>query len=236
LPAGGGGPIFSIQLPGPPAPSKRGRSDTLVSIQMTRFRLSVVAAFALATPLAAQQPSPQQASAPTSALRASPSGRATTAVTLARPRAEGQAAPAGEQPIRVSIDYGQPHARGRQVIGTVVPMNQVWRTGANDATTLTTDVDLMFGETRVPKGVYTLFTLPGERGWKLIVNKQSGQWGTEHNAAQDLARIDLKARSLPEPMESFTIWLVPAADAPARGVLKMAWGNQELSTDWRVAQ
>jgi hypothetical protein len=93
----------------------------------------------------------------------------------------------------------------------------------------------MIGGTRVPKGVYTLFTLPSERGWKLIVNRQSGQWGTEHDPSQDLARIDLKSRTLPEPLESLTIWLVPAADAPARGTLKLAWGTQELSADWRVA-
>jgi hypothetical protein len=202
---------------------------------MTPVRLFLVAGLALTTRLGAQQPAQQAPAAQTGALRASPSGRATTTVTLARPRPEGQEAPAGERPVRVSIDYGQPHARGRQVIGTVVPMNQVWRTGANDATTLTTDVDLMIGSTRVPKGTYTLFTLPSERGWKLIVNRQSGQWGTEHDPSQDLARIDLKSRALPEPLESFTIWLVPAADAPARGTLKLAWGTQELSTGWRLA-
>jgi hypothetical protein len=208
---------------------------------MIRTTLYAAAALSLATPLAAQQPAqPAQPAQPTAvaagALRAAPSGRATTAVTLVRPRPQGQAASPAEQPIRIAIDYGQPHARGRKIVGDVVPMNQVWRTGANDATTLTTDVDLMLGGARVPRGVYTLFTLPSEQGWKLIVNRRTGQWGTEHDPAQDLARIDLKSRTLSEPMESFTIWLVPAADAPARGTLRLAWGTQELSADWQVAQ
>jgi len=203
---------------------------------MTRTALSVLSAAAtlvLAGPLAAQQP---PAAAPTGALAIAPSGRATTVVNLAPPRGQGQSASPAAQPLRIMIDYGQPHARGRNVYdGKIVPNNAVWRTGANSSTTFTTDVDLMFGDTRVPKGVYSLYTLPGDDGWKLIINKQTGQWGTEYDPAQDLARIDMKVRKLSEPIDSFTIWLVPATDGP-RGTLRMAWGNQELSTDWRVAQ
>lgn len=168
------------------------------------------------------------------------SGRASTTVSLNVPRQQGVEAPA---PKRIVIDYGQPHARGRTVVGGVVPFDTVWRTGANEATEFRTDVDLRIGGVTVPKGEYTLYTLPTRSGWKLIINKQTKQWGTTYVPTQDLARIDLKSKRLAEPIESFTIWLIPSPEMPAagtappaRGLLKMAWGDVELSTDWAVVQ
>lgn len=137
-------------------------------------------------------------------------------------------------PAKLEIVYGQPHARGRVVFGTLVPWDSVWRSGANLATQLTTDVDVVIGGALVKRGVYTLYSLPTRSGWKLIINRQTGQWGTEYDPAQDLARVDLRSRTLAEPVETFSVWLVPAADQPARGVLKMAWEKTELSVDWRV--
>src|SRR5437899_1233064 len=86
----------------------------------------------------------------------------------------------------ISIAYSQPSMRGRKIMGDLVPYDQVWRTGANDATTLTTESDLNIGGTAVPKGTYTLYTLPSAGTWKLIINKQTGQWGTEYHQEQDL--------------------------------------------------
>jgi hypothetical protein len=106
-----------------------------------------------------------------------------------------------------------------------------------------TDVDLVVGGVAVPRGSYTLYTLPSRSGWKLIINKNTGQWGTEYSAEQDLARVDLRARQLREPIDAFSIWLVPDVTRDAgggitgglpRGVLRLAWGDVELSTDWRV--
>ena len=146
-------------------------------------------------------------------------------------------------PAKIAIDYGQPHLRGRSVIGMpgVVPWDTVWRTGANMATQLTTEVDLTIGNTFVPRGVYTLFSLPTRNGWKLVISKESMQWGTDYDASKDFARIDLRQRTLAEPVESLTFWLVPAVEAQTsktfpHGVLKFAWGNTELSTDWRVGR
>jgi hypothetical protein len=144
-------------------------------------------------------------------------------------------------PAVIRIEYGQPHARGRVVMGSsLVPMDSVWRFGANLATHLTTDVDLELGSVRVPRGQYTLFARPAAAGWELIVNRQTGQWGTDYNAAQDLARVPLRSRTLAESLDSFTIWLVPdavAAGQPpeaASGVLRFAWERLELSVPWRV--
>jgi hypothetical protein len=146
-------------------------------------------------------------------------------------------------PAKIAIDYGQPHARGRNVIGMagVMPWDSVWRAGANMSTQLTAEVDMTIGNTFIPRGIYTLFALPTRNGWKLIVSKEVLQWGTDYDPKQDFARIDLRSRTLPEPIESLTFWLVPALEAPPsttfpHGVLKFAWGTTELSTDWRVGR
>ena len=205
----------------------------------------LLSSIASAQQAANQPPTAQQAQAQAPAVpRAAASTRATTAVLIDRRQFEGgwnQAIVAG--PARIEIDWGQPHLRGRNVIGMpgVVPWDSVWRTGANMATQLTTEVDLTLGNAFIPRGVYTLFTLPSRNGWKLIVSKQTLQWGTDYDPAQDLARVDLRARTLAEPQESLTFWLVPAVEnaqsrAFPHGVLKFAWGNTELSADWRVGR
>jgi hypothetical protein len=180
----------------------------------------VFAAALAAAPLAAQAPA---------GVRLDASTRATAEATLRPPRVQGQPAPA---PLKVRIDYGQPHARGRQVVGGLIPKGEVWRFGANAATTLVTDVDLTIGGTAVPKGTYTLFALYSDAGWQLIVNRKTGQWGTEYDASQDLARIPVQARTLAEPVESFSISLVPAGDGAPRGTLRFAWGTAEGTVAW----
>lgn len=146
-------------------------------------------------------------------------------------------------PAKIAIEYGQPHLRGRSVIGMpgVVPWDSVWRTGANMATQLSTEVDLTIGNTFIPRGVYSLFTLPTRNGWKLVVSKEVLQWGTAYDPSKDLARIDLRQRTLSEPVESLTFWLIPTPVNPPsntfpHGVLRFAWGNTELSADWRVGR
>lgn len=190
---------------------------------MIRFR-SVAPALALS--LAAAAPLSAQGN-----LRAAASGRATTVVTLSAPRVQGQAAPKAH---KISIDYGVPHARGRAVEGALAPdLGKVWRLGANEATTLTTDVDLDIGGTTVPKGTYTLFAETTKGAWKLIVSKKTGQWGTEYDQAMDLARIPLKERTLSTPVESHTIWLIPSGEG-ANGELRFAWGTLEHSVAWKA--
>jgi len=144
-------------------------------------------------------------------------------------------------PARIAIDYGQPHARGRKVIGEIVPYDSTWRSGANVATHLTTEVDLTVGNTFVPRGLYTLFSLPTRTGWKLVISRQVFEWGTDYDPKQDLGRVDMKVRTLSEPLESLTYWLVPTPESNTstmlpHGVLKLAWGTTEASVDWRVGR
>ncbi len=144
-------------------------------------------------------------------------------------------------PAVIRVEYGQPHARGRTVMGSnLVPMDSVWRFGANLATHFTTDVDLELGSTRIARGTYTLFTKPSARGWELIISRQTGQWGTDYDPAHDVARVPLTLRTLNDAIESFTIWLVPNVTPQgqppeaAAGVLRFAWERTELSVPWRV--
>jgi hypothetical protein len=106
---------------------------------------------------------------------------------------------------KITVEYSRPSLKGRKVGQELAPYGKVWRTGANEATSFTTEIDLNIGGVKVPAGKYTLYSLPSEGTWKLIINKQTGQWGTQYNEAQDLARIDMKKSSLPQPVEQFTI-------------------------------
>lgn len=108
---------------------------------------------------------------------------------------------------KVTIEYSRPSMKGRKIMGGLVPYGKVWRTGANEATTLTTETDLDIGGAKVPAGKYTLYTLPSQGTWKLIINKQTGQWGTEYDQKQDLARVDMKTSEIVVPVKQFTISL-----------------------------
>lgn len=214
---------------------------------MNRPRYLLIAALAVASTQAGAQAQPA-AAAPAQQPRppiprAAQSTRASVEALIDRRWLNNQwLATAGVAgPARIAISYGQPHARGRNVIGTVVPFDSVWRTGANLATQLTTELDITLGNAFIPRGIYSLFTLPSRSGWKLIVSRQLLGWGTEYDASQDVARIDLRSRTLAEPVESLTFWLVPTpvpqtSQTFPNGVLKLAWGNLELSTDWRVGR
>ena len=106
----------------------------------------------------------------------------------------------------VTIDYSSPRAKGRKIYGGLVPFGEVWRTGANEATTFVTTADLVVGGTTVPAGSYTLFTVPGQDKWALVLSKKTGEWGTAYpGASNDLARIDMKVAALPAAVENFTI-------------------------------
>jgi hypothetical protein len=162
----------------------------------------------------------------------------TAAVVLLQGRLAAQPAGSPHETVtasvggaKITIEYGRPYMRGRKIVGGLVPFGRVWRTGADAATTLTTDKPLRIGTADVPAGSVTLYTLPGQAQWKLIINKQTGQWGTEYQESQDLARVDLTSRALSAPVDQFTITLEPSGDG---GQLKLAWELTELSTEVKV--
>lgn len=202
---------------------------------MTRLSLAVLLTAVAAAPLTAQTPTTPQVPV---AVDLSPRGQIEMNVQARGPNNRNVVIG------KVAISYGQPSAQGRLVAGALIPTGQVWRFGANAATAFRTDVDLMIGEARVPKGEYTLYSLQTATGAELIVNKQTGQWGTTYDQAQDLVRVPLKVETLSQPIETFTIWLIPAAAVEngalvgrgAAGQLRAAWGTVQYSVGWRAAQ
>jgi hypothetical protein len=134
----------------------------------------------------------------------------------------------------VTIEYNAPSARNRAVEGGLIPYGRVWRLGADAATTLTTTGDIMIGDLRVPKGVHTLYLLASQDGaWKLIVNKQTGQWGTQYSEAQDLGRVDMKVNKLSAPAEKLNISLKPGQGSA--GTLEVEWGSSKAVVPLRSA-
>lgn len=126
----------------------------------------------------------------------------------------------------VMVDYGRPMRRGRTIFGDVVPFGVVWRTGANAATQLMVDKPVAIGGVELTPGTYTLWTLPSATGAKLIINKQHGQWGTDYDVTQDLARVELITTPVAEPVERFTIAVLPEGTA---GKLVLTWDRTQYS-------
>ncbi|MFL6589563.1 MAG: DUF2911 domain-containing protein [Chthoniobacterales bacterium] len=134
----------------------------------------------------------------------------------------------------VTIVYGRPYSKDpksgatRKIWGGVVPFGKVWRTGADEATLMTTTQPLDIGGTNVPAGTYSLYTQPEENGGaKLIVNKQTGQWGTKYDEKQDLARIEMKKDAADKPVDQFTIAI--EKNSAGGGTLKLSWENTQYS-------
>jgi hypothetical protein len=132
----------------------------------------------------------------------------------------------------LTLNYGRPSMRGRKIMGSVVPYGKVWRTGANAATGFTTEADLIFGGVQLPHGSYTLYTLPSSKQWKLIINKQTGQWGTVYHEKLSFSKIPLKKKMLAEAVEKFTITLERTSDKS--GVMKLAWEKTQLSVNFQI--
>jgi hypothetical protein len=125
--------------------------------------------------------------------------------------------------VSITIDYGRPLARGRVLLGNVIPYDRVWRTGANAATQFTTSAPVRVAGIQLAAGTYTLWTIPHQNGVDLIVNGQAGQWGTEYNGSRDVGRAPMQSAALSTPVDQFTI-SVPAGDA-RHGTLTMEWGS-----------
>jgi hypothetical protein len=139
---------------------------------------------------------------------------------------------------RVTVVYGRPSVKdpksgeARKIFGTLVPYGKVWRLGANEATMLVTQQPLQFGETTVPAGAYTLFLLPEENGAKLIISKQLGQWGTQYDEKNDLARVDIKKEAIDKPVEQFTMSV--EKNPSGGGMVKMSWEQTQFTAPFTV--
>ncbi len=123
----------------------------------------------------------------------------------------------------VKIDYSSPRAKGRKIFGGLVPYGEVWRTGANDATTFVTDTNVSLDGKAIPAGKYTLFTLPKADAWTLIISKKTGEWGTDYpGEKEDLVRVPMMVSQTSGPVENFTIAFDQAG---SKCTLRMEWEN-----------
>jgi hypothetical protein len=129
----------------------------------------------------------------------------------------------------LKTDYSSPRVKGRKIYGELVPFGEVWRTGANEATTFVPSADVVVGGKTVPAGSYTIFTVPNADKWTLIINKKTGEWGIPYKYESDeLARVDMKVSKLPSPVENFTI----AYDKSAGGcTMRIDWETTRASVD-----
>jgi len=129
----------------------------------------------------------------------------------------------------ITVDYSSPRAKGRKIFGGLVPYGQVWRAGANEATSFVTSSDITVGGKAVPAGNYTIFAIPGEDKWTLVISKKTGEWGTAYPGPDnDLARIDMKVSKTSSPVENFTIAFDQNGNACA---MRLEWENTQASVD-----
>ena len=128
----------------------------------------------------------------------------------------------------VSITYGRPSMKGRKIFGGLEPYGKVWRLGADEATIMEFDKALMLGAFHVNPGKISLYALLDEKQWKLVLNKQVGQWGTDYNQALDIGRVDMKTEKLAAPVEQLTITIVknPAGKG---GMIVVQWETTKAS-------
>lgn len=140
------------------------------------------------------------------------------------PPAEASATLAGK---KIQIKYSSPRMRGRKIMGGLVPFGEVWRTGADSATTLSTQANLQIGDVKVPKGNYTIYTIPKANEWTLIVSKEIGQWGTEYHPKLDLGRAKMSVKALPAAVENFKIEVT--SQAGNNGLLTLTWEKTQAS-------
>jgi hypothetical protein len=129
----------------------------------------------------------------------------------------------------ISVNYSSPRMHGRKIFGDLVPFGEVWRVGADDATTFVPNVDVTLGGKTVPAGRYTMFALPTPNKWTLIISKQIGEWGIPYPGEKfDFARMEMKVSKLSAPLENFTI----SFDAPGTTcTMKFDWEMTRASID-----
>ena len=133
---------------------------------------------------------------------------------------------------KIHVSYYAPSMHERKIMGNLVPYGEVWCTGANYATQIDTDADLDMGGLKMPKGSYSIWTLPTEKEWTLIINKQIGQFHLDYNKSRDFGRVKMNLKALPSPVETFTIKLAQNGDN--KGLLSLLWENTEASESFSI--
>lgn len=134
----------------------------------------------------------------------------------------------------ITVDYSSPRAKGRKIFGDLVPYGEVWRTGANEATTLVTNANIKGGNLNIPAGNYTIFTIPNQDKWMLIINKKTGEWGIPYKYESDeLGRVAMKVTQTPSMVENFTISFDQMGNSCT---MNISWENTKTSVSFAEAK
>ena len=134
----------------------------------------------------------------------------------------------------IKMDYSSPRAKGRKIFGeasdkALVPYGEIWRTGANDATTFVNDANVTVGGKVVPTGSYTIFTVPKADAWWLVISKKTGEWGTDYpGEKEDLVRVPMSVSKTSAAVENFTIAFDQGG---SKCTLRMEWENTRASVE-----
>jgi hypothetical protein len=134
---------------------------------------------------------------------------------------------------KITIEYYAPSAHGRRIMGALVPFGEVWCTGANWATKITTEANLQMGSLKLPAGSYSIWTLPNANEWTLIINKQTGQFHKDYDSSTDFGRTKMDLKTLADPVETFKIEL--RSDGGNKGTLALDWEKTEASIPFTVS-
>ena len=134
---------------------------------------------------------------------------------------------------KITIDYYAPSMHGRKIMGSLVPFGEVWCTGANWATKITTEAPLQMGTLKLPAGSYSIWTVPNASEWTLIINKQTGQFHKDYDSSTDFGRTKMNLKTLPAPVETFKIEL--RSDGGNQGTLALVWETTEASIPFTVS-
>jgi hypothetical protein len=134
---------------------------------------------------------------------------------------------------KVTINYSRPNAKERAIFGGLVPYNEIWRTGANSATTITFTDEVNFGGQKIAAGEYALFTIPSENEWTVVLNKAAKQWGAyTHKNEDDVLQVKVKPFKTATKVETFTIQFNNVM--PGTMDLNIAWDNTQVSVPLSV--
>ncbi len=177
---------------------------------------------------------------PIAAVAAAGALLAVLVITMRRPaRAQRWTSPEATASVtidgkKISVDYYAPSMHARKIFGGLVPFNEVWCTGANYATAITSEADLDFGGVKVPKGRFSIWTIPTPQDWTLILNNQTGQSHLYYDESRDIGRIKMNVKTLLRPVETFRIEVRPSGGN--NGVLALIWEQTEVSIPFTVSK
>ena len=151
--------------------------------------------------------------------------------TYTKSKSPAETAKFDQNGLSVQVDYCRPYKKGREIFGKLEPYGKVWRTGANEATIFDVKQDVKIGDKALKAGKYSLWTIPNVDKWTIVLNSETGQWGTMYDEKKDVLRVDVPAGKTAEIVEQLTI---DFATAEGGSDMNIRWDNTEVKVPIRL--